>query len=201
LEGTSPFSITYLCNGTNEKTVNNITETNYSLKVIGSGTYTLSAVSDPYRSGCVSGAGTVNDYPVPSGVISGSTAICENTPTNLRVNLTGMVPWSFSYRKNAEAPALITNVNSTPYYISVSKPGTYTLVHVSDNNCTGTGSGSAVVTVRDAPEVSILGLLPAYKYDTGNILITGVPEGGTFTGHIYTSEGKTYFFCSRNRCS
>ena len=197
LEGTSPFSITYLCDGSNAKTVNNITETNYSLKVVGSGTYTLSAVSDPIRSGCVSGAGTVNDYPVPSAVISGSTAICENTPTDLRVNLTGMAPWTFSYRKNADAPALIANVSSSPYSISVSKPGTYTLVNVSDNNCTGTVSGSAVVTVRDAPEVSILGLLPAYKFDTGNILITGVPAGGTFTGHgIYTSEGKTYFFPS-----
>jgi PKD repeat protein len=195
LEGTSPFSITYLCDGANAKTVNNITETNYSLKVVGSGIYTLSAVSDPVRSGCVSGEGTVRDYPVPSAVISGSTAICENTPTNLRVNLTGIAPWVFSYRKNAEAPALVANVTSSPYDISVSKPGTYTLVNVSDINCTGTGSGSAVVTVKEAPEVSIMGLLPAYKYDTGNILITGVPAGGIFSGRgIYTSEGLTYFF-------
>jgi PKD repeat protein len=197
LEGTSPFSITYLYNGAHAKTINNITEADYSLKVIGSGIYTLSAVSDPIRSGCVSGSGTVKDYLVPNAVISGSASICENTPTNLKVNLSGTAPWTISYHKNEEMPALVANITSSPYFLSVSKPGTYTLVDVSDKFCSGTSSGSAMIKVKDAPEVSILGLLPAYKYDTSNILVTGVPVGGTFTGRgLYSSEGKTYFFPS-----
>jgi hypothetical protein len=39
LEGTGPFSITYLRNGTNAKTINNITQLNYVLKVVGEGRF------------------------------------------------------------------------------------------------------------------------------------------------------------------
>jgi PKD repeat protein len=197
LTGKTPFSITYLRNGSSAKTINNIMETDYALKVTGSGVYTLSAVSDPDRSGCVSGTGTVNIHTIPTAVISGSASACENTPVNLTVNLTGRAPWTFSYRRNTEAPAIVNNVTASTWFFPVFKTGTYTLVNVWDKYCMGSGSGKAVVTVRDAPDVSIQGLLPAYKYDTGNILITGLPEGGTFTGHgIYTAEGKTYFFPS-----
>ncbi|MBN1415838.1 MAG: T9SS type A sorting domain-containing protein [Bacteroidales bacterium] len=197
LEGTSPFSITYLRNGSNATTINNITDTDYALKVTGDGTYTLSAVSDPVRSGCVSGTGTVIYYTVPTAVISGSASICETTPTNLRVDLTGSAPWNISYRRNMENPAVVPNVISSPKYIPVTKSGTYTLVSVSDKHCTGTVSGSATISFIPAPEVSISGLLPAYKIDTGNILVTGTPPGGTFSGHgLYTSEGRTYFFPS-----
>ena len=197
LTGTPPFSITYLRNGANAKTIHNISETNYALKVTGDGTYTLSAVSDPIRSGCVSGTGKVVDYAVPKATLSGTETICQNESANLRVSLTGKAPWTFSYHRNAEAPTIVSNVTASPYYIPVAKAGTYTLVNVSDKYCKGTVSGSAVISVIPTPEVTLSGLLPAYKIDTGSIAITGTPSGGTFSGRgVYTSEGKTYFFPS-----
>jgi hypothetical protein len=116
-------------------------------------------------------------------VISGSATICEYTSTNLNVTLTGASPWKFSYRRNSETPVEVVNVLSSPASIAVSRQGTYTLTEITDdNNCTGTLSGSATVTITPAPDVSISGLVPAYNLD--NLVFpfdTAVvsPGGGT----------------------
>ena len=57
LTGTSPWSITYLRNGSNPTIVSNITTIQYVLSVTGGGTYTLSRVEDSQCTGKVSGTG------------------------------------------------------------------------------------------------------------------------------------------------
>ncbi len=171
--GTSPWSVTYLRNGVNPQTINNITQPNYTLKVVGDGTYTLSAVSDAIRSGCVSGSGKVVHRAVPTANITGTASICEHTTYDIRVTLTGTQPWNFSYHRGTEPALQITNVIVSPYYINVNKAGTYTLINVYDKYCKGTVSGSAVITVTPAPNVTITGLYPAYSkqvnWDTATV--------------------------------
>jgi hypothetical protein len=197
LDGMPPYSITYLHNGGDARTVNDITNSEYILRVTGDGLYTLYSVSDQNRSGCVSGSGTVLYYAKPAALVSGSTSICRGETASLQVNLTGTPPWSFGYRRNDEPPFNICCESRAITYLPVNQEGHYTLTDVSDIHCTGTVSGSAQVTVKPSPDVTISGLLPAYKIDTGQILVTGSPAGGTFSGHgLYSSEGKTYFFPS-----
>ena len=180
LEGTGPFSITYLRNGANAKTVSNITQLNYSLKVLGDGTYTLSAVSDKIRSGCASGSGIVTNYTVPTATLSGTATVCEFVSADLRITLTGKSPWSFSYHRNSEAPTVVSPVTTSPNHVLVSKAGTYSLVSVSDKNCKGNVSGSALITVTPAPVVTITGLKPAYSAGIDIVPVFGTPVGGTF---------------------
>ncbi len=193
LEGTGPFSITYLRNGANAKTVSNIRQTNYALKVIGNGTYTLSAVSDQVRSGCISGTGRVVYYTVPTATISGSGNICEHTSASLRVTFTGTPPWNFSYHLNTEAAISVTNVTSSSRNISVTKEGTYSLVNVSDKYCNGTVTGNTTVTVTPAPVVSITGLNPAYSVDETMVSIFGNPRNGVFTPPLIMIHDTNYF--------
>jgi hypothetical protein len=194
LEGTAPFSITYLVNGANAKTISNITQIDYSLKVKSEGIYTLSAVTDHVRSGCISGSGTVVFYPVPTAAISGTGTICEHTSTNLRVTFTGTAPWTYSYHRNTEVPVTVPNVAVSPNFVSVAKAGTYSLVSVSDKYCDGTVSGFAAITVTPAPEVEITGLDPAYSKDELMVPVFGNPEGGSFIPPLYWNNDTFYFF-------
>jgi hypothetical protein len=85
----------------------------------------------------------------PTAQISGSGIICANNPqpVNLSVSFTGEGPWVFTYAHNGNNQGPITT-NDNPYTLSVSEPGTYTLVNVATQvgNCTGTVSGTATVT-------------------------------------------------------
>jgi len=194
LEGTGPFSITYLRNGANAKTVSNITQLNYSLKVLGDGTYTLSAVSDKNRSGCASGSGIVTNYTVPTATLSGTATVCEYVSADLRITLTGKAPWSFSYRRNSESPTVISPVTTSPNHVFVSKAGTYSLVNVSDKYCKGTVSGSAQITVTPAPVVTITGLKPAYSAELNKVPVYGNPAGGTFYPPVIQVGDTNFFF-------
>lgn len=194
-EGDAPFSVTYLRNGANAKTIDGIYQMSYNLKVLGNGTYTLSAVEDEVRNGCVAGTGTVVYYSIPTANISGTGSICEYTTANLRVTLTGTAPWTFSYHRNTEVPTSIADVTSTPRFIPIDQEGTYTLVAVSDKYCNGTIAGSAVVTVTPAPDVSITGLAPAYSVtETKMIPVFGNPAGGLFSPSMLIFVRDTNFF-------
>jgi hypothetical protein len=193
-EGTGPFSNTYLRNGSNARTINNITQLNYLLSVVGDGTYTLTAVSDRIRNGCVNGSGIVTNRSIPAAVVSGSATVCEFVPANLRINLSGTPPWSFSYRRNAEIPIVVTQVASPLNYVSVSKAGNYSLVKVSDKYCKGTVSGSALISVTPAPVVTITGLKPAYSADMNMVPVFGSPVGGTFLPPVYAIHDTNFFF-------
>ena len=78
----------------------------------------------------------------------------------------------------------------------MTKAGTYTLVNVSDKYCNGTVSGSAVVTVTPAPDVSITGLAPAYSVEERLVPIFGNPKNGTFPSTLIKINDTTYFLPS-----
>jgi mRNA-degrading endonuclease HigB of HigAB toxin-antitoxin module len=183
---TGPWSITYLKDGANPTVVNPILVSPYTLVIQGTGTYSLSKVQQLSTGGCtgrVSGTGKIISYIVPTAVLSGTSTFCEFTTGNLNINLTGNSPWKFSYKLNSETPVEVLNVTSSPNTVPISKAGTYTLVDVYDENCKGTTSGSADVTITPAPTVSLSGLAPAYNKDSSQMIhLIGTPPGGTFSG-------------------
>jgi hypothetical protein len=196
LTGKAPWSLTYTRNGSNPTVISNINTPDYILKVNSSGTYSLTALTDAAcTNGKVSGTATVIQLTAPTAQLSGDASICENTSAQLRVNLTGTAPWRFSYKKDNGTPVNIQDVSSSPKTFDVTQAGNYTPYEVYDKFCKGTVSGSARITIKPSPVVSISGLASAYnKEDNQMVLITGSPAGGTFTGPgLFYSSPDWYF--------
>jgi hypothetical protein len=149
--GTGPWDFTYT-DGVTPVTINGVTSP-YTLPVspTATTTYTLTAVTDGTCAGTVSGTATTTVSTAPTAAISGTQTICAGNSANLNVNLTGTGPWDFTYTDGV-TPVTINGVTS-PYTLPVSPVSTttYTLTSVSESGCTGTTSGSAVVTVNSVP--------------------------------------------------
>ena len=76
---------------------------------------------------------TVN--PLPTATISGGGTICDGASRNLTVTFTGTGPYTFTYALGGvPQPPVATAAN--PYTLNVTAAGTYTIVNVSDANCT-----------------------------------------------------------------
>lgn len=158
LTGTSPWNITWT-NGVSPVTVNGILTSPYIFNVspLANTTYTLSNVSDACGTGTSSGNAIVSLIPLPVATMSGNQTICVGSSTNLTAALTGNAPWTLTWTDGL-TPVTITGINSSPYVWSVTPSGqtTYSLVSVS-GLCTGTASGSSVITLTPGPSAVLSG--------------------------------------------
>ncbi len=134
---------------------------------------------------------------LPTAVLSGGGTICENEVADLTVHFTGEGPWTFEYQINGAAQAALTT-SFNPYTLPVSQGGVYTLSGVSDANCTGLASGSAIVTVVGSPIVSNISVQCSptntdytveFTINGGNPATYSVsPPNGTINGNVFTSD-------------
>jgi uncharacterized repeat protein (TIGR01451 family) len=158
-------------------------------------------------------AGTpVTWHVLPTATISGGGGICAGSgeTVSLTISLTGQAPWMVTYQVNGvpQAPLVI---NSNPYSLIVGQAsaGVITLLNVTDQNCSGTVSGSATVTVNTAPIVlNANGSCdPSNQFYTTTLEISGgnpasyvvnPPGSGTISGNIFISNpiptGQPYSF-------
>jgi gliding motility-associated-like protein len=97
---------------------------------------------------------TVNELPTAS--ISGSPAICNGQSTNLVFDFTGTGPWTFQYSDGVTTFPGNSATASTSISVTPNTATTYTLISVSDANCNGTITGSAVtITVDNSPSIGL----------------------------------------------
>jgi len=135
--GTAPF--TYSADG------NPFTETTHYTN-LSAGPHTI-VVKD--KNGCnFSTSVDIAQPPATSAIIKGDTAICAGSPIPITIEMTGTAPWSVIYTDGINS-VQVSNIMSSPYCFNVSPSTntTYTLTSVTDANCTGTLSGSAIITV------------------------------------------------------
>ncbi|MBK9423969.1 MAG: T9SS type A sorting domain-containing protein [Bacteroidetes bacterium] len=89
---------------------------------------------------------------LPTASISGTTEICNGNSTTLTVVFTGTAPYTYSYSNGVTTFGPFTTSNTTENItVAPNATRTYTITAVDDSNCPGTPSGSAVVTVTQAP--------------------------------------------------
>ena len=113
--------------------------------------------------GCVSGVSaiTVTINALPTASISGSNTICSGSSANLQIALTGTGSWDFTYSTTDSGGtnnSSLIGQSTNPFPISVSptENTTYTMVFVSDANCTGTITGASVtVNVDNPPDITL----------------------------------------------
>lgn len=60
--------------------------------------------------------------------------ICVGSKTYLNLTLSGEAPWTVEYT-DGEITEIVSDINTTPYLVEVSKPGTYYLTAITDQHC------------------------------------------------------------------
>ena len=122
----------------------------------------------------------------PAAVMSGGGTYCDNGTNTGIVNIYisgGVVPYSFTYAINGIPQTPVTNYSGPfPYIITATSSGSYSLISVSSNTCSGTVSGSAVVTFLPLPIVNFTTPSPVCDHDPPFALSGGTPPGGSYSG-------------------
>jgi len=133
-------------------------EITQSITVSSAGTYSVTVTDG---NGCVNTSGdvVVTENDAPTAVLSGGGTVCDGSSVGIEVNFTGTSPWSFTIT-DGDVEFIFDNVVTNPWIGTVGEIGTWTIVALSDANCSGTGSGSAVV-VEDCPCEADAGMLEA----------------------------------------
>ena len=182
--GTSPYTYSWSPSGGTGATASGLA----------AGTYTVT-VTDANSCTATATVTIINLNPLPTAVISGTTTICNGSSATITVTLTGTAPWSITYT-DGTTPVTVSGINTSPYTFNVS-PGintTYTVTAVSDVNCTGTVSGSAIVTVNTPATVVAGGPNTVCQSASPTaIVLSGASVGGGATTGAWsiTSGGGT----------
>ena len=129
----------------------------------------------------------------PQAHISGGGSLCVNGSGTVPVyvNLAGAGPFTFTYAIDGIAQSAISNYSgASPYLINAGIPGTYTMLSVSNTNCTGPGtvSGTATVTINPLPQPTVSGPSSACADTGGQVYVT---EAGKTAYLWYVSSGGT----------
>lgn len=184
--GTAPFIFTYNINGGPNLTVNsatNIANVPVPTGTVGTYIYNLVGVQGENCFQVQSRSTTVIVSPLPTGTISGTTAVCQNAASPL-ITFTGAnatAPYKFTYKINGGPNLSVTTTvgNTVTVAAPTATTGTfiYTLVSVQDGSaqaCTQNQAGSATITVNGLPTATITG--------TTAVCLNAVAPSITFTG-------------------
>jgi len=153
----------------------------------------------------------------PDAVISGGGTVCNNGSNTGTVDINingGAAPYSFTYAIDAVPQTPVVNYSGPfPYVVTALGSGTYTLLSVSDNACSGTVSGTAVVLFVPLPNVTFSPLNAACLTAPPFPLTGGSPVGGTYsgagvTGGLFNPSAAgagphtiTYTYTDNNNCT
>jgi len=181
LTGTGPWNFWYTLDGGTEIQVyvtSHPAPYVYEFQVSETGLYELTRVSDNENEGCAYESATVLEHALPTATIPGSGTICEDTEVD--VELEGTYPWSFTYQNESEDPVTVTGIEISPYSLEISEGGTYTILEVTDKNCTNSDPGTSI-EVEPEPPVYLYGLEQGtYSFESDPIPVSVDPYGGNF---------------------
>ena len=113
--------------------------------------------------------------------ISGNDTICDNEYADAQVKISfegATPPFTFVYAYNGVAQSSITTTLN-PYIFNTREEGSYTIQYFADVNEVGSGSGSALVTIQQAPTA-----LFTTVTDTLSILYPSVQLNDVSIGNI-----------------
>jgi len=194
--GTTPYTFTYTINSGSNQVIQTATESSsVSLPVptnaVGSFTYSLVSVTDASSTSCSqaqTGTATVTINPLPSAIISGTTAVCQNAvpPVITFTGSGGTTPYTFTYNVNGGVSQTVAT-SSGSSTVTINAPtnnaGTfvYNLVSVQDGSittCTQSQGSYITIIVNPLPAATISGTASTCK-DASSPNVTFTGSGGT----------------------
>ncbi|MFM9007372.1 MAG: fibronectin type III domain-containing protein, partial [Bacteroidota bacterium] len=125
----------------------------------------------------------------PTATIGSGTTICSGQSATLPITFTGTAPWTFSYRNDVTGSVTSVTTSSNPYNLVVSPTVTtgYTLLTVSDAQCSGAASGTALVTVGGAGQTPVVsGNASVCRGQIGLVYSTPAQSGSTYSWTVPT---------------
>ena len=132
----------------------------------------------------------------PTALVSGSATICSGDSTIIQAALSGAAPWQVTWSDSVTQ----SNVLSSPATRTVSPTATtpYTIAVVSDANCVGNSSGSAIVTVNARPTAVVSG---GASVCIGNSVTIQAALTGVASWNLTWSDGLTQNGITTNQTS
>ncbi|MFN3405345.1 MAG: gliding motility-associated C-terminal domain-containing protein [Cytophagaceae bacterium] len=192
LTGVAPFSVTLTKGSVSE--VLNINSTVFTRVVSDAGIYSITKIIDANGvEGNFNGVAVVSLYEKAHAVISGSKTISQGETAFIKIEITGVAPFTLNFSNGSSTETLI--INSTTYYKSVNLPGTYVITGLKDaNDVEGTFTGSAVITLQQnyhliAPE----GFSPNGDSYNDYFVVLGVNPSNPISLYVYTRDGGLVF--------
>jgi gliding motility-associated-like protein len=155
LTGGGPYIITYSING-GAAISQNINTSPFTLQASQSGTYALVSVSNASCAGTVSGQAIVTIQTLPTATISGGGQVCQGGIAQFEINGIGNGSVSANFAINGVSAGNVTLQNGVATFQS-STAGTYTILNVTDDFCTGPGGNSqAILIVNPIPTANLI---------------------------------------------
>jgi len=178
LTGTSPWSLTYT-DGVTPTTIA-VVSSPFILSNAADGAYTVTGLTDATT--CVgtslTGLATILTNVLPTATLSGGGTICAGDPIpDITIVLTGATPWNVTYTDGVTPVSVV--VNTSPFTISGGADGTYSIVSVSDINCTGTSSGTGTILTNPMPAAPNAGTDATYCFGDPIADLFAVGTGGS----------------------
>lgn len=125
---------------------------------------------------------TVVVNPIPTATVTGGSSVCfGSTPAPVSIALTGNGPWNITYSNGTGTTSVVAN--SSPFVIVNPATGSYSVVSLSDANCTGTSIGTAIVVVNPIP---VAGLTPDVVTGCTPVCVTYTNTSSVTSGNIST---------------
>ncbi len=169
--GTAPYTLTW-----EDGLVQQVSGTvaTRQVTVTSTTTYRVTAVSSSCGSS-IGGSATVFPATAPTAVVSGTGTFCEGTTKAITATLTGTAPFTVTW-----SDGVVQTINSGTTATRNVAPlvaTTYTAT-VSDASCTGTSSGSAVVTPTTKPVITTQPQSKTIAKKTATTLTVATTESG-----------------------
>ncbi|MEY4603013.1 MAG: hypothetical protein RIT43_305, partial [Bacteroidota bacterium] len=155
LSGTGPWDIIY-SDGTSTFSINDVATGPVVLNDVTSGNYQLTSLTDAAGcAGALSGSANVNVLPVPTASISGGNSYCSGDLINdITVAVTGTPTYTLNYTVDGGTVQTISG-SATPISLG-NLPGVYSIVSVSDANCSNVASGTQSIVIDPLPTLNSL---------------------------------------------
>ncbi len=188
LTGSAPWTITYTVDGQNPETII-INNSPHTIEATTSGNYVITGVSDNNCTGEGLGTAAVTIVEPPTAGVSGGGQICDGDTGEITFNGTGNGDVQIMYAINGVTEGTVNLINGSAT-LQTSEPGTYSIVQVEDDFCSGSGNGTTAELIVNPIPTADINLNPSTLCEGDSALLSITFTGNGPFGVVYSIGGE-----------